>query len=361
MVPDAASSDLAAAPARKLDVLIVDDSLVVRRIIGKALTEHPAFNVVAAVANAEQALDFVARRAVDLIILDMQMPGQDGLEALPALIDGEQRTQVVLLSGACHEGSGLALRALSLGASDVLAKPSAGHFSAQFLTHLIDRLTHLMPATERSRTPEREDEVNARLREPGSQVRALGIGGSTGAIGAILSLVDGLDRNTPFPIFLTQHLPANFLSLFAEQLRRASRVPVVLADDGMAVEPGTIHLAPGRAHLSLRRTEQGQVCVRLTDERCLHGGFPAADPMFASMARVYRAGACGVILSGMGRDGLAGAQAIVAAGGWMIAQDHQSSAVWGMPGSVVRAGLASIIASPAEMAGLIHGHREAAA
>jgi two-component system chemotaxis response regulator CheB len=128
---------------------------------------------------------------------------------------------------------------------------------------------------------------------------------------------------------------------------------VVIAEDGMAVRGGTIHIAPGHAHLSFVKDARGHILVRLTTERCLHGGFPAVDPMFAGLARVYGAGACGVILSGMGRDGLAGAQSIVEAGGWMIAQDHESSAVWGMPGSVAKAGLASAILPPPAIADTI--------
>jgi two-component system chemotaxis response regulator CheB len=176
-----------------------------------------------------------------------------------------------------------------------------------------------------------------------------------------MTLIAGLEGKASFPIFLTQHLPANFQALFAEQLRRATRLPVVIADDGMRVRPGTIHVAPGSAHLSLVRDVRGQVRVKLTNERCLHGSYPAVDPMFAGLARAYGAGACGVILSGMGRDGLAGAQSIVEAGGWMIAQDHPTSAVWGMPGSVVKAGLASAILPPGAIAHLILDQLQAVA
>src|SRR5690606_25144300 len=189
----------------------------------------------------------------------------------------------------------------------------------------------------------------------------VGIGGSTGGIGAIMELLAGLDGELRAPVFITQHLPANFQLLFAEQLRRSTGRPVVIAEEGMAVRPGTIHVAPGVAHLSLSRDGRGQCTVRLSQERCLHGGVPAVDPMFAGMAHAYGVGACGVILSGMGRDGLAGAQAIVEAGGWMVAQDYNSSAVWGMPGSVAKAGLASAILPPPAIAALILARHQAEA
>lgn len=355
------TSEGQAAARRPIDVLIVDDSVVVRRIMAKVLAEDKRFSVTGAVASGDQAIDFLRTRPVDLVLLDMQMPGLDGLQVLPKLIGPERKIQVVLLSGTCREGSELALQALALGASDVVAKPSAGHFSDQFVEHLVDRLIHLVPATERSRTPERMDEASARLRPPGTLVRAVGIGGSTGGISAILTMIARLPGATPFPIFITQHLPANFQPLFAEQLRRVTRMPVVIAEDGMDVRPGVIHVAPGHAHLSLSKDARGHVIVKLTNERCLHGSFPAVDPMFSGMARVYGAGACGVILSGMGRDGLAGAQAIAEEGGWMIAQDHESSAVWGMPGSVAKAGLASAILPPGAIATFILDRWEAVA
>lgn len=334
----------------RIAVLIVDDSVVVRRIMARVLEADPRFAMVGAVASGAQALAFVQAHPVDLVLLDVQMPDLDGIELLPRLLDPARRLRVVLLSAMCREGSELALQALAMGASDVVAKPSAGHFSDAFVTHLLDRLVDLVAPAEPSRRPGRRDEAAAVLRPVGAGVRALGIGASTGGIGAILALLGGLSAPLPFPLFVTQHLPASFQPLFARQLRRAIGLPVVLAEEGLPVRAGTVHLAPGHAHLSLVRKGQGPVRVALSDERCLHGGVPAVDPMFAALARVYGAGACGIILSGMGRDGTAGARAMVDAGGWLVAQDHDSSAVWGMPGAVVKAGLASLVLPPADMA-----------
>lgn len=353
--------DDASPPRGAIHVLIVDDSVVVRRILTRIFEEDPRFIVAGAVATGDQALAIMRTRPVDLVLLDMPMPGFDGLEALPRLLQGDTTRQVVLLSASCREGSPLALQALALGASDVVAKPSAGHFSAMFVEHLLDRLSHLAPPAERHRTPEASDQAGARLRPPGTLVRAIGIGGSTGGIGAIMALLGGLEDGLRAPIFITQHLPANFQRLFAEQLRRSTRRTVVIAEEGMTVRPGTIHVAPGLAHLSIRRDARGRCVIRLTQERCLHGGIPAVDPMFTGMAHVYGAGACGVILSGMGRDGLAGAQAIIEAGGWVIAQDYASSSVWGMPGSVAKSGLASAILPPLAIAALIRARHRIAA
>ncbi len=344
-----------------VQVLIVDDSVVVRRIMAKVFEEDPRFTVAGVVPSGEQAVEFVHARRVDLVLLDMNLPGEDGLSVLAKIMSHDRAIQVVLLSAICREGSEVALRALAMGASDVIAKPAAGHFSPSFIEHLRDRLHHLTPAAERARTPEQVDQSTARLRPLGTTVRAVGIGGSTGGIGSVSAVIAGFKGRVPVPIFITQHLPANFQALFADQLRRATHLPVMIAEDGLEVLPGTIYIAPGEAHLSLHRSPTGLITVKHSREACLHGAYPAVDPMFRALANVYGAGACGVILSGMGRDGLAGAQAIVEAGGWIIAQDHASSAVWGMPGSVAKAGLASAILPPGAIAPIIVQQRQAAA
>lgn len=344
-----------------LQVLIVDDSVVVRRIMSKVLEEDPRFTVAAAVASGEQAVEFAHTRHVDLVLLDMNLPGEDGLSVLGKILSHDHETQVVLLSASLREGSDVALKALAMGASDVIAKPAAGHFSPSFIEHLRDRLHHLTPAAERARTPEQEDQTTARLRPLGTVVRAVAIGGSTGGIGSVTAVMSGFKGRVPVPIFITQHLPANFQPLFADQLRRATHLPVVIADDGIEVKAGTVYIAPGTAHLSLYRSATGLITIRHSKEACLHGGFPAVDPMFRAISNIYGVGACGVILSGMGRDGLAGARAIAEAGGWLIAQDHATSAVWGMPGSVAKAGLASAILPPNVIAQTILQQRQAAA
>jgi len=166
-----------AMPARPaIRVLIVDDSVVVRRILAKVLGHDSRFAVAGAVSTGDQALAFAHKPPVDLVLLDMQMPGLDGLTVLPQLLERGTATQVVLLSATCREGSETALQALAMGASDVVAKPSAGHFSDMFVEHLLDRLAHLVPSAERSRAPEPADQASTRLRPPGTLVQALGIG-----------------------------------------------------------------------------------------------------------------------------------------------------------------------------------------
>ena len=140
-----------------MQVLIVDDAVVVRRVMAKVFEDDKRFVVAGAVASGEEAIDFVRRQPVDLILLDMNMPGEDGLSVLAKIHSYDRQIQIVLLSATCREGSEVALRALATGASDVIAKPAAGHFSTAFTDHLRDRLLHIMPAEERVRTPERFD------------------------------------------------------------------------------------------------------------------------------------------------------------------------------------------------------------
>jgi len=202
--------DKPAPAAHPIQVLIVDDSVVVRRIMTKVFEADPRFAVTGAVASGDQAIAFARPHAVDLVLLDMQMPGLDGLQVLPQILAGRRKIHVVLLSGTCREGSELALQALALGASDVVAKPSAGHFSDHFVEHLLDRLSHLVPAAERSRAPERTDQTAARLRPAGNLVRAVAIGGSTGGVSRLMEPVAGPERPPPIPPFLTPQPPPHF-------------------------------------------------------------------------------------------------------------------------------------------------------
>jgi len=343
----------AGVPSR---VLIVDDSVVVRRIIARALADDPRFIVSGAVSSAAQALEFLEQGPVDLILLDVEMAGESGLAVLPRLLAQDSRIRVVILSGMYREGSEAALRALAIGASDVVAKPRAGHFSAEFVDILIERLLMLVPGNARVEEAPRTSERKPRLRPLGGQVRAIGIGGSTGGIGAVMTLLGELPERIGVPVFITQHLPPNFQALFASQIAKATGLAVTCAEHHAPVRPDTIHVATGDAHLAVERAPDGHVRVAHSLEATAHAAFPSVDPMLASLGNVYGPGACGVLLSGMGRDGLSGATDLVGSGGWIVAQDEESSSVWGMPGSVAKAGLVSAVDKPAEIAALLCRH-----
>lgn len=340
-------------------VLIVDDSVVVRAVLDQILTAAPGFRVAHKTGNAAQALAFLERERVDIILLDVEMPGESGLVALPAILRSGQGAKVVILSGNCEEDSAAAVEALALGAADVFAKPGSGSFGDAFSRGLLARLVRIIgqkPAGAVARSP-------VRLRSPEAEapLACIGIGASTGGIHALGQLFAGLSAPPGVPILLTQHLPSSFIPFFATQLGRMTSLPVKVAEQGDELRPDHVYVAPGEANLQCRRLLCGKVVATLNPARAPSGSLPAVDPMFTAMAAVYGAGSCGIVLTGMGRDGMAGGQRIAEAGGRIIAQDEQSSVIWGMPGSVARAGLASALLRPEAIMGFIARHRGGAA
>ncbi len=328
--------------------LIVDDSVVVRTVIERILNADPAFDVIHKTNSAESALRYLADHRVDLILLDIELPGQSGLTALPAILAAQPHAKVAILSGQCEEGSAAAVEALALGASDILSKPGSGSFCDSFSQLLIDRLYRLLDGGEmQAASPRQAPHLAASAAtEP---LACLGIGASTGGIHALGQLFQGLRAPLGVPILLTQHLPASFTVYFAQQLARMTSLRVKIAETGDRLMPDIIYVAPGDANLQVRRGLQDRVTIHLNQDRTPTGNLPGVDPMFSSMAAAYGAGAAGLVLTGMGRDGSQGAREIVAAGGWIVAQDEASSVVWGMPGAVATTGLACAQMEPLAM------------
>lgn len=340
---------------RPTRVLLVDDSIVVRSIIERIVETDPQLEVVGSVATAPEALSFLDGDAVDVIILDLEMPVMHGLTAIPLILDKSRSTRIVILSANCEDGGPAAVQALALGAADTLLKPGKGTFAGRFGSTLIERIKALadQPPSERPADA-------SRIREPAKtiatlkprQISALGIGASTGGILAINSFLAALPASFSHPIFITQHLPTGFIRYFAEQLQRVSHRTVRVAEDGMTVLPDHVYLAPGESHMRVLALAGG--CRLMLDRSpAPSGASPSVDPMLSSLADCYAERLCGVMLSGMGRDGFDGARKVKARGGLMLAQDMTSSVVWGMPGAVVRDGLADGQADPAGLAALV--------
>jgi two-component system chemotaxis response regulator CheB len=341
--------DRADSPIR---VLIVDDSVVARTVLGRMLGDRPDFEVVGQASSAVAALATLARAKVDIILLDLEMPEIDGLAALPDLIERGNGARVLVVSSACADGAASTLAALSRGAADTLLKPGVAAFAGRFADELADRLRRIArPSGPAALAPVRR-QVTAPTTVPTAvpgTLACLGIGASTGGVHALSEFFAVLPRAFAVPILVTQHLPAPFMPFFADQLREMTGRPTRVAAPGMQPNPGEILLAPGDAHLTLVRTGQ-VVHVRLERGRAASGCLPSVDPMLASIGRLFGAGALGVVLSGMGRDGASGAEQLVSAGGAVLVQDAATSVVWGMPGVIANAGLAHMIAPPAELA-----------
>ena len=325
--------------------MIVDDSPVARAVLERMLAPHRDFEVVAVVGNAHEALDTLAAMRVDIVLLDVEMPGRSGLEALPEILSRGQGARVLVVSSSCDEGAEAAVRALALGAADTLPKPGIGKFAGRFSETLAERLRRIGPAQ-----PTAEPTAQIRLRPALEQrLACLALGASTGGLHAVTGILKALPATIGAPILVTQHLPTVFMPFFARQIELACGRTTRIAEDGLPLQREEVILARGDAHLALEQ-RGSRISVRLDRTPAACGCLPAVDVMLASVAAVYGCGALGVVLSGMGRDGLEGARRIAERSGAVFVQDQASSAVWGMPGAVAEAGLASAILPPQDLA-----------
>lgn len=330
-------------------VLIVDDSAIARAVLSRVIGSTPGFEVAECVADVPSALRYLAGSRVGIVVLDLNMPGVSGLVGLPDILAAGRGARVLVVSSACEDGAVATVHALALGAADTLEKPEAGGFAGKFVTTLRDRLERLAvprPANHAIGPPATRipSELPSPVREqPAPAIVA--IGASTGGIHALSQMLRAIPPGFTAPILITQHLPGSFMPYFAAQVALLANRPCDVAIDRMRVLPGRAIVAPGDAHIRCVRTSEG-VAIRLHRGPTPSGCTPSADPMFASVAEVWRERAVAVVLSGMGRDGAQGAQSVAAAGGTVLAQDRASSVVWGMPGAVAAAGIATAIANP---------------
>ncbi|MEO6153302.1 MAG: chemotaxis-specific protein-glutamate methyltransferase CheB [Croceibacterium sp.] len=340
----------ATGPEGPVRVLVVDDSPTVRAVMARIIGAERDLEVAATDGSAESALATLQRTTADVIMLDLDMPGMGGLEAIPKMLKASQPARILVVSALAERGAEHTLNALSLGAADTLAKPRAGEFDAAYRALLLRKVRLLGRVARRVRMRTGNAPSRPLLRSyPREVPDVLAIGASTGGIHALGRLLASLPQRLALPILVTQHLPGTFTDAFIRQLHNASGRATLVAKDGTVVLPGQILVAPGDAHLTVAADRRGAV-VKLETNPAPSGCRPSVDPMFASIAQVYGAHALGVVLSGMGRDGAIGAERIVAAGGTIMAQDAASCAVWGMPGAVVEAGLASAILPPEQLA-----------
>jgi len=324
---------------RRIRLMIVDDSTVARAVLSRMVESDPAFEITAVAGTAEDAIEALGECRVDVIVLDLEMPGAGGLKSIPRILAAAAGAKVMIVSSLAEDGAEQTVAALALGAADTMPKPGTGRFNGKFSEILLSKLKALGYAA------------------PTDPIDLLAIGASTGGIHALGTLFHALPKRIGVPILVTQHLPAPFMSVFARQLGAIAHRTCVVAEDGMALVPDYILLAPGDAHLTLDPGKNGAI-VRLSHGRASSGCLPSVDPMFASVGAIYGTGALGVVLTGMGRDGVEGAGTLIACGGSIIAQDEASCAVWGMPRAVLEAGLVSAVLPPDKIARRIASRTE---
>lgn len=338
--------ELAVRPT-DIRVLVVDDSAVVRGLISRQLNAEAGIGVVATAANGELALAELARREVDVVVLDIEMPVMDGLTALTEIVARYPAVRVVMASTLTRRNAEISMKALHLGAADYVAKPETGLGAAEAFRHelaaKIRALSTRRPAAT-IRTPNpAAPAVTAptpQARSPRTRPNIILIGASTGGPPALLKLFTALRGAVEQPILLTQHMPPTFTALLAEQLTRAGARPCAEARDGERIKPGHCYIAPGGWHMVVAR-EGAMPTLRLNQDPPENFCRPAVDPLFRTAAQVFGSGALGVVLTGMGADGAKGCEALARAGGHFIVQDQASSVVWGMPGAAAATGLAA--------------------
>lgn len=334
----------------KIRVLVVDDAVVVRRMVTDVLSSDPEIEVVGGAANGRIALAKITQVNPDLITLDIEMPEMDGLTTLAEIRKLYPFLPVIMFSTLTERGAGATLDALSLGASDYVTKPANVGSVAVAMQRIKDELIPKIktfcgrPAAQefspapRARRPASAPLRAARITSP-PRLEVVAIGVSTGGPNALADLLPGLPTGFPLPVVITQHMPPLFTKLLADRL--ASRCPLQVAEavPGALVRPGDAWIAPGDYHMVFERSEAG---VRLKTHQAPpeNSCRPAVDVMLRSAVEAWGGGVLAVILTGMGKDGLRGCELVKEAGGQVLAQDEPSSVVWGMPGFVAQAGLA---------------------
>jgi two-component system, chemotaxis family, protein-glutamate methylesterase/glutaminase len=332
--------------------MIVDDSVVARAVLSRMVESDGGFEIAAVAGTAEDAIVALGQVRVDIVLLDLDMPGAGGLRSIPQIIAAAAGAHVMVVSSLAEDGAEQTIAALALGASDALPKPGTGRFNGRFSDVLLSRLRALGYAGGAApvQQPSPNGPAGTVLRPMACEpLRLLALGASTGGIHALGSFFASLPPRIGVPILVTQHLPVAFMGVFARQLAVAARRPAIIAEDGMALRPDQILVAPGDSHLAVSREGDGHV-ARLQHSRSPSGCLPSLDPMLESAGIAFGGGALAVVLTGMGRDGVAGAARLVQRGGSVLAQDEGSSAVWGMPRAIVDAGLACGVLPPDKLA-----------
>jgi two-component system chemotaxis response regulator CheB len=331
---------------RKIRVLVVDDSVVIRRLLTDILSQDPEIEVAGTAPNGRIALAKLPQLAPDLVTLDIEMPEMDGLATLPELRKAYPKLPVIMFSTLTERGAGATLEALARGATDYVAKPAnvgsvaAGMDSVR--SQLLPKIKSLCPfqlsaSTGSATLVPRAPLPRAANRLP-QRCDAVVIGSSTGGPQA-LSAVLNLPASFPVPIVVVQHMPPVFTRHLANRLNQDCALEVLEAAGGETLQPGQVLIAPGDFHLKLQR--EGTAVKTVIEQGPPENSCrPAVDVLFRSAAHVYGTGCLGVVLTGMGQDGLRGAEQVVQLGGKVLAQDEATSVVWGMPRAVAEAGLA---------------------
>jgi two-component system chemotaxis response regulator CheB len=350
-----------------IKVLVVDDTIVYRKIVGDALKQMPGIEVVGTANNGKIALSKIKTLKPDLMTLDIEMPEMNGIELLQELQHIENPPLVIMVSTLTHQGGEMTLRALELGAFDVLPKPEEGKMAENMLkvkTTLEPIVKHVKrhkfgivdpPARPKptakvtARTAELKTTDRPVVRSKPAGIRSkseiIGIGISTGGPNALSKMIPMLPKDLKVPVLIVQHMPPVFTASLANSLNKKSALDVREAKDGDTIKPGTVLIAPGGKQMKIVAGADGLTRkIKITDDPPENSCKPSVDYLFRSIAQHYIGRATGVIMTGMGSDGSKGLVQMKNNGSVIIAQDEKTCTVYGMPKEPTESGLVDVIA-----------------
>jgi two-component system, chemotaxis family, protein-glutamate methylesterase/glutaminase len=342
-----------------INVLIVDDSSIARSIISEVLRQHSDIQVVGFCTDGTQVDEAIAQLAPDVITLDVEMPRLDG----PSLLKrwkGKMTTPVVMVSSVTHRGAQMTLDCLSLGASDFVTKPNAENYSTSIGIFANELAQKIRIAAQLNKSSTLDQSVAAVCAptlkaRSGGRKKLVVIGASTGGPRAVETLLKAMPQNSP-PVLVAIHMPSPFTQFYAQRLSKLCALTVKEAVHGEEIKDGTVYVSPGSMHMKVAtriRQGQKQLFVSLSPPTAGDLYKPSVDKLFESAATAMGGDVIACVLTGMGRDGTAGAGAIKDKGGYVIAQDESSSAIYGMPKAIVTAGLADVQGKPESMPSLV--------
>lgn len=338
-----------------IHVVLVDDSAVIRNVISTILRVEEGIEVVGKATDGQQGIDAVKRLQPDIVILDVEMPVMNGLEALPHMLKAKPDLKVLVCSSLSERGAEISVRAMEMGAADCILKPSSVqgmHSIDDFKSRLVE-LVRLLGRNKSRKKSSAGPTVAKSLLTPAAPLvllnrtasqppAILAIGSSTGGPQALMKVLPHF-RGLRVPIVVTQHMPRTFTAVMARQINNSCNIPAHEATEDMRLEPGHVYIAQGGYHMLFNRKDDRTVTIHLDDGPQENFCKPAVDPMMRSLTTVYGSRILAVILTGMGSDGLQGCRQVAAQGGIVLAQNEETSVVWGMPGAVAKAGICSEI------------------
>lgn len=339
----------------KIKVLVVDDSRIFRSGVEECLASEADMEVIGSVRNGVKALEFIRSNRPDLITLDVEMPEMDGLETLNAIQEINSSNQdfrpigVIMLSGLTQKGADITIKALESGAYDFVTKPVSNHpeesleilrrqLTVKIRSYASQRITFPSKAAARPVSPIPTPSLAAST----TGFNAILIGISTGGPRALVDFLPALCEMVDLPILIVQHMPPTFTESLATSLDHVCSHTVIEAKDAQKVVDRCVYIAPGGRHMLLRKTGNDVQTV-LNEQPPENGCRPSVNVLFRSAAPLYEKKVIAMILTGMGDDGVKGIAALKRAGAYVIAQDEETSVVWGMPGSAVASGNVDLV------------------